>query len=119
MSSNLLLKFELLYLLFTDGNIKTFIESLDLDQLLVTHRFLSEKTIELGIKIKGKSFPQEVITERLKTIAKSQSNHNCPSLHTACNIYECVDKRPDCARKMAIKQIPAIFSLAKELIFKS
>lgn len=115
----ILLKFELLYLLFTNGKVQPFIEALDLPDLLAAHRFLAEKTVELGIKIKGKNFPHQALTERLRAIAKTHINHHCPALQTNCNVYECAEKYPDCARKIAMKQILAMYAMSRELIFGS
>lgn len=118
-SSSIVLKFELLHLLFTNAKMQPFIESLDLYDLFIAHRFIWEKTIELGIKIKGKSFPQEAVTDRLRTISKERNDKNCPSLYKMCNPQECTDKHPDCARKMAIKQIMAMCAMSREFLKSS
>lgn len=108
------LRLELLRVLITQDQINQLIEKLDPFELFAVHRFIWEKTIEFGIKIKGKSFPQEEINGRLKLIAKQHNEKKCPAALKSCNPIDCIKKCHDCARSIASKQIMTMCQMTKE-----
>jgi hypothetical protein len=83
-------------------------------ELLHVHRFVWEKTLEFGIKTKGRSFPQEELQTELRSLSQAQLSLGCPGGYKDCQIRNCYSTHPECMRTLAIQQIEVMFASVQE-----
>jgi hypothetical protein len=107
-------KLNLLGLLLNRRPLQAFVGGLSDAALWAAHRFVWEKTLEFGIKMKGKSFPQDAVNNRLQGIAKTHHDRGCAADLKYCSPEECVAQHPQCARAVLLEQITAMEQMTRE-----
>jgi len=110
------IKLRLLGLLLNRRPLKAFAGGLSDADLAAAHRFIWEKTLEFGIKTKGKSFPQDTVNDRLQDIAKARHNHGCAADLKHCSPEECAGPHSQCARAVLLEQIDAMEQMTREFL---
>ncbi len=110
------LKMELLRALLTGTALTPVLEPLPPTDLLLVHRFVWEKTLEFGIKMQGRHFPQDEIQARLRSLSQAQFSRGCPAKLKNCQLQECYMQQPGCMRAMALQQIEAMGSAVQEFL---
>jgi|Deesub1362B_J571_1020462.scaffolds.fasta_scaffold01010_6 hypothetical protein len=94
--------------LFSGAPLDEFVEQLSPDQLVALQNFIWEKTVEIGLRIKGPSFSKKEITERMTATPAYQRTQGCSERTYYCKAAECLFANPDCARKKLREQLQAI-----------
>jgi len=107
-------KLNLLGQLLNGHTLQAFVTGLSDADLLAAHRFVWEKTLEFGIKMKGKSFPQDTVNSRLQGIAKVHHDRGCAADLKYCSPEECAGQQPRCSRAVLTEQIAAMEQLTRE-----
>ena len=109
-------KLEILRSILTGKSIDSLLINLTPNQILETQRFVWEKTLEFGIRIKGNDFSSEEITNRFKSIALYQDEMNCKHPPHKCRGTDCFRSNPECAIKKAKNQINIMRKTICELL---
>jgi hypothetical protein len=109
-------KLDLLRALLIGANFKSMLDSLSEQELLNAHRFVWEKTVEIGIKMRGRQFPQEELQAALRALAELVTAKDCPADAKQCNLRDCAERHPRCMREVATAQIVAMGAAAKEYL---
>src|SRR3990172_2405759 len=107
------LKLEFLRKLFFGLAMETALNALTPEQMMEAHRFFWEKSLEFGIRSKGKDFKKEEITSRFTPISHFQKKMNCKNALQKCKGTDCFYTNPECAILRTRQQIEAI----REAIF--
>lgn len=116
MSLSVSIKLDLLRSMLMGHNLKEMVESFSESELLDVHRFIWEKTVEFGIKMYGKRFPQEELQAALRALAELHSARACPAQMKHCQLAFCVNRYPQCMRKIAVEQILAMGAATKKYL---
>jgi hypothetical protein len=110
------IRMELLQALLTGQSLKPVIQKLEIQELLGAHRFVYEKTIEFGIKMRGRRFEQDELLATLQALADDYTNRICLADRPGCQLQECALLFPQCARGVASEQIIAMARAIKEYL---
>jgi hypothetical protein len=99
------IKLDLLCSMLAGKSMDALLAPLSEAQLLEAHRFIWEKTVEFGIKIRGKKFPLDELQAALRALAEVQISRDCPAQVKQCRLTECASRHPQCMRRVATEQI--------------
>ncbi len=116
MPLSVITKLDFLRALLMGANMERLIEQLSDQELLSVHRFVWEKTVEFGIKMRGRQFPQEELQTALRALAEVRTDRNCPAEVKQCHLRECAERHPQCMREVAADQIVAMGAAAKDYL---
>ncbi len=116
MALSISLKLDIIRALLTGTAMEPIIENLRANDILSVHRFVWEKTLEFGIKTRGRHFPQEELQSRLRSISQAQISRGCPADLKNCQLYDCYQQQPECMRAMALQQIEAMCSAVQDYL---
>lgn len=95
------LKLEIFHSIIEGKNVAPLLDGLQVDDVMVLQNFLWEKTVEIGLKVKGKYFNREEVTSKMIGIGDYQKKQGCPEPESTCKGYECIPLHSECAvRKM-------------------
>lgn len=92
-------KIEIIYHLFQGKKISPLIDDLDNRAIVELQRFMWEKTVEFGIKSRGKNFHRKEVTRKMTPTHTYQSQQGCTEHPYYCKGTDCINFNPDCARK--------------------
>lgn len=92
-------KVEILFHLFHGDKISSMVDALENRAVVELHKFLWEKTVEFGIKIRGKNFNRKEITRKMTPTAVYQKKHACSEHPYYCKGTHCININPKCARE--------------------
>ena len=90
-------KVEILQRLFTHGDVESIIDKLDVHEVVESQRFIWEKTVEFGIKAKGKDFSRTDVTQKMVTSSEYQQLKGCKEPSFVCKGTQCIHSNPVCA----------------------
>jgi hypothetical protein len=90
-------KVDILQRLFSQGDIESLIDRLDVDEVVELQRFMWEKTVEFGIKAKGKDFSRTDVTKRMIPTPEYQRMKGCTEPSFVCKGTQCIHSNPVCA----------------------
>ena len=99
------IKLQILHNLIKDISIGPLIEDLSTEELLALKQFIWEKTVEIGIRTKGKNFSSDEITGKFVSTEVYQKQQNCKEPMAFCNSTECFKVNPLCATNRVKGQI--------------
>ena len=102
-------KIEILYHLFHGNAINPLIDELENRASVELQQFMWEKTVEFGIKSRGKNFSRGEITRKMTPTANYQKQQGCSEPQYNCKGTHCINSNPQCARKK-IKEHIAIMA---------
>ena len=103
------LKLTLLHALLTGERLQPLLEPLDEQSLLMAHRFVHEKAIEFGIRMRGRRFSEN---ELLALIA-AEGPRECLAQRHPCQLQECATLHRECMRNVALDQINSMADAIK------
>ena len=105
-----------LHMLFTNHHLSPIIEQLDNEQSVMFQKFIWEKTIEFGIKARGKDFLRNDITSRMISSEDYQIEQNCSEPLYTCKASSCIQSNPNCARRKIKGQVDVMAEVIWEYI---
>ena len=92
-------KLEILYRLFLGKSLNTMVDDLSAQEVIELQKFMWERTVEMGIKIRGNRFDRKEITRKMKPTANYQRQQGCNEQIYYCKGTHCIHLHPACARK--------------------
>jgi len=104
-------KVEILQRLFTNSDVGSIIDKLDVYEVVELQRFIWEKTVEFGIKAKGKDFLRADVTKKMVSSIDYQQMKDCKEPSYMCKGTQCIHNNPVCAIEK-IKSHIKVMSLA-------
>ena len=90
-------KIEVLQRLFSRGEVESLLDKLQVDEVVELQRFMWEKTVEFGIKAKGKDFSRMDVTRRILPTPEYQQMKGCKEPIFVCKGTQCIHSNPVCA----------------------
>ncbi len=112
------IKLDLLRALLCGSGLQKQLETLPPAGLLEAHRFIWEKTVEIGIKMNGRRFPQEELQAALRARSDLRVARDCPAQLKQCRLQECAERNPECMCEAAIEEILAMSAAVSEYMHK-
>lgn len=95
------LKLEIFHCIIEGKSVTPLLADLNVDEVMALQNFLWEKTVEIGLKVKGKYFAREEVTSKMVGITEYQREQGCVEPESTCKGYDCIQLNSDCAlRKM-------------------
>ncbi|HOT95952.1 MAG TPA: hypothetical protein PLG50_13045 [bacterium] len=85
-------------------------------ELLEAYRFVQEKTIEFGVRVRGKKFAQEEMLAELRALGEAHAARTCPDQNRQCRLEQCLEGHPQCLREAAVTQILAMASVCRSFL---
>ncbi|HNW59756.1 MAG TPA: hypothetical protein PKI62_08790 [bacterium] len=113
MAPNIRHRLDLLRALLTGEGLEALLEPLAPPELLAAHRFVREKTVEFGIRIRGKKWAQDELEAELRALGEAHAAATCPAQERQCHLDLCLEGQPQCMRKAAMAQILAMAAACK------
>ncbi len=110
------IKLDFLRRMFNSDSLSAIFDELQPDQIIEAQRFIWEKTIEFGIKVKGKDFSQDELMERFKPVSAYQMEMKCDYPASKCRGTECFYSDPECAINKAKNQVDVMSKIINELL---
>ena len=92
-------KVEILYHLFHGNNISSLIDGLENSAIIELQKFVWEKTVEFGIKCRGKNFSRKEVTRKMTPTPTYQRQQGCSEPQYLCKGTHCIHSNPACAIK--------------------
>ena len=90
-------KVQVLQRLFSGREIISLVDKLGVDEVVELQGFVWEKTVEFGIKAKGKDFSRADVTKRMIPTPEYQHIKNCKEPSFVCKGTQCIHSHPVCA----------------------
>jgi hypothetical protein len=116
------MQLQLLRYMLTGSSPTMLIENMAVAELVPAYQFAWEKTLEIGIRIKGERFSQSDVFKRLKSVELYKSEVDCREPLQRCEANDCIAQNPDCVKNKLKEQIVRLFQLIAEYLgieFKS
>ena len=113
---------QLLRYMLTGSSPLMLIDSLPVAELITAYQFTWEKTLEIGIRIKGERFSQSDVFKRLKSVELYKSEVGCGEPLQRCESNDCIAQNSDCMKNKLKEQIVRLYQLISEYLgleFKS
>jgi hypothetical protein len=106
------IKLELLHCLFSNRSPGDVLPSLSPEEIVSAHQFIWEKTIEFGIRSRGKNFSQDELISycQKNTVPVPEACRNKPHL---CYSIACLLQQRDCALPRISAQIDCLCKMAR------
>jgi len=98
-------KLEIVYFLFTGKPLGSLMDALSTREVIESQRFVWDRTVEMGIKVRGNQFDRKEITRKMTSTPKYQSQQNCTERVYYCKGTHCIHSNPDCARNKIKQQL--------------
>lgn len=111
-------KVEILFHLFHGNKISPLIDELENRAVVDLQKFVWEKTVEFGIKSRGKNFSRKDITRKMITTPLYQQLQKCSEHPYYCKGTHCISSNPNCARKKIKEHVDVMAESIWEFITK-
>lgn len=99
------LKLEIFHCIIEGKKVAPLLDGLKIDEIMALQNFMWEKTVEIGLKVKGKYFTREEVTSKMVGIADYQKRQGCLESENICKGYECIQLHSECAQRKMKDQI--------------
>ncbi len=109
-------KVEAVYRLLKGIPFDDLIETLSNEDVVALQKFLWDKTVEIGLRMKGKNFTRRDITGRMVPTPIYQREQNCSERTYFCKATLCILSNPSCARKKLKGQFQAMEEVIQEWV---
>ncbi len=109
-------KVEAVYRLLKGIPFDDLIETLSNEDVVALQKFLWDKTVEIGLRVKGKNFTRRDITGRMVPTPIYQREQNCSERTYFCKATLCILSNPSCARKKLKGQFQAMEEVIQEWV---
>ncbi|RPI03916.1 MAG: hypothetical protein EHM72_00125 [Calditrichaeota bacterium] len=110
------IQLQLLRYMLTGSSPSAIIDAMQAFELIPSYQFVWEKTLELGIRIKGDHFSQSDIFKRLKTSEQYKMEIGCAEPLQRCEANDCLFQNPDCLKNKLKEQIISLYRMISEYL---
>jgi hypothetical protein len=107
-------KVEILVHLIMNKPFVKIIDELSNVEVVALQKFVWDKTVEIGLRLKGKDFTRRDITKRMVSTPTYQRNQKCSERVYYCKGIMCIHSNPTCARNKIGDHLTAMQSAVKE-----
>jgi hypothetical protein len=90
------------------------INELSNQEVVALQKFVWDKTVEIGLRIKGKDFTRRDITKRMVSTPTYQRNQQCSERVYYCKGIMCIHSNSTCARNKIGDHLAAMQSAVQE-----
>lgn len=90
--------------------VSPFLEGLNDEEIISFQNFMWEKTIEIGILVKGKYFSIEEVTSKMISPETYQKQQKCHEMVNLCKTDICLKNNPQCAIQKIKGQVEVMAS---------
>lgn len=111
-------KLEIIYHLFHGNKVSSLIDDLDNRAVVEFQKFMWEKTVEFGIKSRGKHFSRKEITRKMTPTPIYQKKHKCSEHPYYCKGTHCIFTNPNCAREKIKEHVDVMAESIWEYVTK-
>jgi len=92
-------KLEALYRLLKGISLDDLIDGMTNQEVVALQKFVWDKTVETGVRVRGKEFDRTEITQRMIPTPVYQRQQGCAERVYYCKGTLCIHSNPNCARK--------------------
>lgn len=89
-------------------------ENLSTAELASVYGYIWEKSLEIGIRVKGERFSQSDVIKRLKSVEQFKLDVGCSESGLQCLSEECVQKEPECAKLRLKEQFNRLYRIVAD-----
>jgi hypothetical protein len=90
------------------------INELSNEEVIALQKFVWDKTVEIGLRLKGKDFTRRDITKRMVSTPAYQRNQQCSERVYYCKGIMCIHSNSKCARNKIGNHLTAMQSAVQE-----
>lgn len=109
-------KLQLLRLMLTGRSPLYILEKMSPENLINVLNYVWEKSLEIGIRVKGENFSQTDLIKHLKPIERYKSEKKCKEPLQRCEANDCVRQNPDCVKNKIGQQIVALYDTVADYL---
>lgn len=109
-------KVEAIYRLLKSIPLDDLVDSYSNQDVVALQKFIWDKTVEIGLRMKGKEFSRKDITSRMMPTPVYQRQQGCSERVYFCKATLCILSNPKCARKKLKGQFQAMQEVVQEWI---
>lgn len=81
---------------------------LNINEVVALQKFVWEKTVEIGLRLKGSSFNRKDITKRMLSTPAYQRKQNCSERVYYCKGVMCIHSNSACAKNKIFEHVTAM-----------
>ncbi len=104
----LVTRVEVISRLFSGEPFDDLVDMLSVDEVVHLQKFVWNKTVEIGLRLKGAAFSRKDITSRMISTPSYQRQQKCSERTYYCKATLCIHSNPDCARNKIKGQLSAM-----------
>lgn len=98
-------KLEIVYCMFTGKPLNPLIDGLLAREVIEFQGFVWDRTVEMGLKVRGTKFERREITARMTPTANFQRQQGCSERIYYCKGTHCIHSNPACAKQKIKEQV--------------
>ena len=103
-------RIEALIFLIMNKSFQEFMNRLNNNEIVALQNFVWNKTVEIGLRLKGKAFSRKDITKRIISTPVYQRTQNCSERVYYCKGVMCIHSNSSCARNKISEHLLAMQS---------
>jgi hypothetical protein len=92
----------------------TVMDGLSNHEVVAIQKFIWDKTVEIGLRLKGKDFTRRDITKRMVSTPTYQRNQQCSERVYYCKGIMCIHSNSTCARNKISEHLSAMQAAVQE-----
>ena len=101
-------RIEVLVHLIMNKPFEKIMEDLNINEVVALQRFVWDKTVEIGLRLKGSSFNRKDITKRMLSTPAYQRKQNCSERVYFCKGVMCIHSNSACAKNKIFEHLTAM-----------
>ncbi|MEE4311256.1 MAG: hypothetical protein V2J62_05250 [candidate division KSB1 bacterium] len=109
-------KLEIIYHLLNGEPISHLIDDMKNHEVIDTQKFMWEKTVEFGVKSRGKNFARDEVTRYMTPSDQYQKLKNCKEPKYYCKGTLCINNHQECARNKIKEHIDIMADAIRQFI---
>ena len=117
-SLTLSLKLDILYRLLMGYKLSPLMDALTPEEMIKALQFIWEKTLEIGLHIKGSQFSRSNILDHAKVLDRFQKQKHCQESLQKCKGIDCFSEHPECAREKAKFESDALVGALQKTVLR-
>ena len=92
------------------------LENLSPEGAASVYGYMWEKSLEIGIRVKGERFSQSDVIKGLKSVEQFKLDVGCSEAGLQCLAEDCLKKDPDCAKLRLKEQFNRLYRIVAEYL---